>query len=174
MVGVKDEVRRLLVMRHAKAEPVAATDHARRLAARGRRDAEEAGRWARAEGVLPDHAFVSTAARAHETWSAFRLGAGLDLDAELDGGLYSAGPDSAMEVLRTAPAAAATVMIVGHNPTVAHLVHLLDDGDADPGAFAALSAGFPTSALAVLEVDGTWAGLDVATARVAAFHVGAG
>ena len=169
---MKDERRRLVVMRHARAEAVAATDHGRRLVDRGRRDAEEAGRWARVEGVLPDHAFVSTAARAHETWSAFSLGAGLDLEAELDGGLYSAGPDSAMEVLRTAPAQAATVMIVGHNPTMAHLVHLLDDGSADPMSFAALSAGFPTSAVAVLEVAGDWAQLDVAAARITAFHVG--
>ena len=174
MEGVNDEVRRLLVMRHAKAEPVAATDHARRLAERGRRDAEEAGRWARAEGVLPDHAFVSTAARAHETWTAFRLGADLELEAELDGGLYSAGPDSAIEVLRTAPSEAATVMVVGHNPTMAHLVHLLDDGGADPVAFAEVSAGFPTSAVAVLEVGGAWADLEMAAARIVAFHVGAG
>lgn len=172
MVRVNDVVRRLVVMRHAKAEPVAGTDHARRLAPRGRLDAEEAGRWARAAGVLPDHAFVSTAARAHETWTAFRVGAGLDLEAQLDGGLYSAGPDSTLEVLRTAPAEAHTVMIVGHNPTVSHLVHLLDDGDAEPGAFAALSAGFPTAAVAVLAVDAPWTDLDVATARVAAFHVG--
>ena len=54
-------MRRLVVMRHAKAEAVAASDHARRLVERGRQDAAEAGRWARAEGVLPDHAFVSTA-----------------------------------------------------------------------------------------------------------------
>ena len=174
MVDVKDDVRRLVVMRHAKAEPVAATDHARRLVDRGRRDAEEAGRWARAEAVLPDQAFVSTAARAHETWSAFRLGAELALEAELDGGLYSAGPDSALEVLRTAPETASTVMVVGHNPTMAHLVHLLDDGRADPGAFAEVSAGFPTAAVAVLEVSGAWADLEMAAARIVAFHVGTG
>lgn len=171
---MRDDVRRLVVMRHAKAEAVAASDHARRLAERGRRDAEDAGRWARAQGVLPDHAFVSTAARAHETWSAFRIGAALELDAELDAALYSAGPDSALEVLRTAPEDAATVMVVGHNPTMAHLVHLLDDGGADPAAFAELSAGFPTSAVAVLAVPGEWADLEVAAARITAVRVGRG
>jgi len=168
------EGRRLLVMRHAKAEPVAASDHARRLVDRGRRDAAEAGTWARDGGVLPDHAFVSTAARAHETWSSFAASAGLDLEPELDAALYPAGTDSAMEVLRTAPPEAATVMIVGHNPTMAHLVHLLDDGHAEPAAFAEIAAGFPTSALAVLHVPEPWADLDVATARITAFHVGRG
>lgn len=172
--SVNDEVRRLVVMRHAKAEPVAATDHARRLAARGRLDAQEAGRWARAEGVLPDHAFVSTAARTHETWEAFCLGADLDLDPELDGALYAAGPDSAIELLRTAPEASATVMVVGHNPTMAHLVHLLDDGGADPVAFVQVAAGFPTSAVAVLEVAGAWSDLEMASARIVGFHVGSG
>ena len=171
---MSEEVRRLVIMRHAKAEATAASDHERRLTDRGRRDAAEAGRWARGAGVLPDHAFVSTAARAHETWDSFARGAELTLEPDLDSSLYSAGPDSALEVLRTAPAAARTVMVVGHNPTMAHLVHLLDDGSADPGAFAEISAGFPTSAVAVLELPGDWSGLAIAGARVIAFHVGRG
>ena len=165
-------MRRLVVMRHAKAEAVAATDHARRLVERGRRDAADAGAWAREHGVLPDHAFVSDAARAHETWVAFSEAAGLDLEPQLEPGLYSAGPDSTLALLRTAPEAAATVMVVGHNPTMAHLVHLLDDGTADAEAFAEISAGFPTSAVAVLEVETSWAELEVAGARISAFHVG--
>lgn len=171
---MRDDVRRLVVMRHAKAEAVASSDHERRLTDRGRRDAAEAGRWARSAAVLPDHALVSTAARAKETWSAFRTAAGLDLDPELDSGLYSAGPDLALEILRTAPAKVSTVMVVGHNPTMAHLVHLLDDGTADPAAFAEISSGFPTSAVAVLEVHGAWADLEVAGARITGFHAGRG
>jgi phosphohistidine phosphatase len=162
------------VVRHAKAEAVAASDHARRLTDRGTRDAAEAGRWARSAGIRPDHAFVSTAARAHATWSALSAAAGFEIEPELDSGLYSAGPDSAIELLRTAPEAARTVMIVGHNPTMAHLVHLLDDGSADPEAFAEISAGFPTCAIAVLDVSGRWSDLDLASARITGFHVGRG
>jgi len=171
---VNDEVRRLVVMRHAKAEAVAPSDHQRSLTSRGHRDAAEAGHWARAAGVLPDHAFVSTAARAHETWESFAAAAELDVRPDLDSALYSAGPDTAMAVLRTAPADASTVMIVGHNPTMAHLVHLLDDGSADPEAFAEVSAGFPTSAVAVLEVPSPWSSLEIAGARISGFHVGRG
>jgi phosphohistidine phosphatase len=169
---VREDQRRLLVMRHAKAEAVAATDHARRLTERGRQDAAEAGRWARTTGYIPDHAIVSDAVRAHETWSAFSTSADLGIEPELDSGLYSAGPDAAIEILRTAPAHARTLMVVGHNPTMAHLVHLLDDGSADPEAFNEITAGFPTSALAVLEVPGEWADLEIAGARISAFHVG--
>jgi phosphohistidine phosphatase len=55
---------------------------------------------------------------------------------------------------------------------MAHLVHLLDDGSADPEAFAEISAGFPTCAVAVLDVPGQWADLEIAGARIAAYHVG--
>lgn len=170
----EDEARRLVVMRHAKAEAVAASDHERRLTSRGTQDAAEAGEWARSAGVLPDHAFVSPAARAHETWSAFSTAAELDVEPQLEPALYSAGPDGAIEVLRTAPVAARTVMVVGHNPTMAQLVHLLDDGGADPAAFAEIMAGFPTCAVAVLEVSGEWGDLEVAGARITDFHVGRG
>lgn len=169
-----DDLRHLLVLRHGKAEAVAASDHARRLTDRGRRDATEAGQWARSAGFVPDHAFVSTASRAHDTWLAFSEGADLDVEPQLEPALYTAGPDGALEVLRAAPPEAQTVIVVGHNPTMAHLVHLLDDGSADPDAFAQISAGFPTGALAVLEVTGNWPALDIAGARIAAFHVGRG
>lgn len=166
--------RRLLVMRHAKAEAMAATDHARLLTQRGCADATEAGRWARAAGVLPDHAFVSDAARAAETWRCFREGAGFELEAVSDPAVYAAGTEAAIEILRTAPPAAATVMIVGHNPTMAQLVHLLDDGGADGDAFRAVSEGFPTCTVAVLEVPGEWAALDLGGARLVDHHVGRG
>ena len=50
-------------MRHAKAEPYAASDYARELTARGRADANDAGAYLAAERVVPDYAVVSTAVR---------------------------------------------------------------------------------------------------------------
>lgn len=159
-------------MRHAKAEPIASSDHERRLTGRGHSDAAEAGQWACSVGLVPDHVFVSSAARAVETWRDFAEAAGIDLDVEPEPALFSAGTDAAIEVLRTAPADASTVMLVGHNPTMEQLVHLLDDGSAEPEVFTEISTGFPTSAIAVLEVEGEWADLDVAGARITDFHVG--
>jgi len=69
---------------------------------------------------------------------------------------------------------AGTVLLIGHNPTMAYLVHLLDDGSADADLFARVSAGFPTSALAVLDVPCSWSDLDVGGARITGFHVGRG
>lgn len=161
-------------MRHGKAEAFAASDHARELTRRGVADATEAGEWARETGALPDHALVSSAARTKGTWQAFCDGSGCDVEAVVDPGLYSGDSDAVLEILRDAPAEAHRVMVVGHNPTMAHLVHLLDDGGADPEVFAQVSAGYPTSALTVLQVEGSWDELDVAGARIKAFHVGRG
>jgi phosphohistidine phosphatase len=167
---VSANLRRLLVMRHAKTEAVAASDHARRLTERGRRDATAAGRWARSVHLLPEYAVVSDATRTRETWSLFALSAGLELEAHLEPSLYAAGPEGSLAVLRTIPAEVSTGMVVGHNPTVAQLVHLLDDGTADPDAFRQLGAGFVPGSVAVLELTDGWSGLGVATARIVRFH----
>ena len=43
--------RRLVIVRHAKAEATAPSDHERALAARGRSDAGAAGRWLGEQGI---------------------------------------------------------------------------------------------------------------------------
>ncbi len=161
-------------MRHAKAETFAAEDHARVLTERGRRDAVEAGIWLAARDCVPDHALLSTAARTRGTWDAVATGSRATAEVHADASLYTAEPETALEVLRSAPADARTVMLVGHNPTVAYLVHLLDSGDPDPEAFRQLAEGYPTAALSVLEVEGDWADLVEGSAHLVAFHVGHG
>jgi phosphohistidine phosphatase len=171
---VQQDSRRLVVVRHSKAEQAGETDHARRLIDRGRSDAEAAGRWLAEKNVVPDHALVSAAPRARETWDALSAGAGWSVEPVLDEGLYSAGPDTALDLIRGTPADAGVVVVVGHNPTIAQLAQLLDDGEGDPEACTAMASGFPTSAVAVFEYDGAWADLDLTSARLVAFHVGRG
>lgn len=166
--------RRLIVMRHAKAEQFGTSDHERVLARRGEADARAAGVWAAASGVLPDHVVVSSAARTQGTWAGFVEGSGATVAPVTDRALYAAGTDGALEIIRSAPQDAGTLMLVGHNPTMEYLVHLLDDGEADPDLFARISAGYPTSALTVLEIAGDWSDVDVGTARIVDFHVARG
>jgi phosphohistidine phosphatase len=167
-------MRELIVMRHAKAEAFASSDHDRELTARGVADATEAGRWAGEHGVVPDHALVSSAARARGTWEAFRDGSGCGCEPVVDAGIYAAGTDAALEILRTAPDDARRLMILGHNPTMASLVHLLDDGGADQALFARVASEYPTAALTVLRVESAWSELEVGGARITGFHVGRG
>ncbi len=159
-------------MRHAKAEQFADSDHERRLEARGTRDAVDAGSWLALQEVPVEHALVSSAARALDTWEAVREGAAWDFDPDVDASLYAAGTDTALDVLRSLSDEVGGVLLVGHNPTVASLAQLLDDGEGDEDAVAEMSQGFPTCALVVLAYDGDWVDLDLGSARVTGFHVG--
>lgn len=161
-------------MRHAKAEPFAAADNERALTERGRRDAVEAGLWLAAAGVEPDYALVSSAARTTGTWEAMAHGLRSAAEVTFDEALYSAGPETMLDTIRAVPIDATTVIVVGHNPTVAYLAHSLDDGTPDEDAFREMSEGYPTAALTVLDVPVAWHEVGDATCHITAFHVGQG
>lgn len=158
-------------MRHAKAEQVGRSDLERPLAERGLADAAAAGRWLAGQGFAPDQVLVSAATRTRQTWAAVAAGAGWAPPASFDEGLYAAGPETALDLIRAVPEQTGTLLVIGHNPTVAQLAQMLDDGGGDAGAMQQMTLGFPTNALAVLRHDDEWASLDVATARLTAFHV---
>jgi phosphohistidine phosphatase len=163
---------RIAVIRHAKAEQDGPSDFERPLAERGHDDAREGGRWLAGVGVTPDRALVSAALRARETWESLADGAGWDVEPELDRSLYSASPETVLDLLRSLPDEVGTVVVVGHNPTTGTLAQLLDDGDGDEAAGQEMTAGFPTCAIAVFTYDGGWADLDFPGASLSAFHVG--
>ncbi|GAA4691483.1 histidine phosphatase family protein [Nocardioides nanhaiensis] len=166
--------RTLVVMRHAKAEQAAPTDAERPLAERGHVDAEAAGRWLAEQGVHPDAALVSAARRTEETYAAVARGAGWDLAPTLEPGLYAAGPEAAVDLVRLVDDEVRTLVVIGHNPTMGSLALLLDDGTGDADASAVAAQGFPTSALVVFAYDGSWADLAPGTASLTASHVGRG
>ena len=113
---------------------------------------------------------VSAAKRAVRTWEAVSTGAGWDVEPDVDRALYHADPDSALDLVRLVEPDAATVVVVGHNPTVASLAQLLDDGDGDPVAGVAMAGGFPAGSVAVFRFSGAWSDLGWATAELLAFH----
>jgi phosphohistidine phosphatase len=163
--------RRLLLIRHAKAGP-ARSDADRPLTDEGVRSAEATGAWLAREGPSPDHALVSAARRAVETWDAVCRGAGWELEPELSQALYTAEPDTALDLVREA-GDASTLSLVGHNPTMGSLAQLLDDGDGEPESGTELATtGFPAGAVAVFEHDGAWSDLTWAGARLLAYHSG--
>lgn len=161
-------------MRHSKAEQSGPSDFERELSDRGVVDATEAGQWLANRGIEPDQALVSTAVRAQQTWEAVNEGGGWDLEGTVDDTLYEAGTESALDLVRETDPAVQTLVVVGHNPTMASLATLLDDGEGDDEAGNEVAVGFPASALAVFSYDGDWADLDEASASVVAFHVGRG
>ncbi|MGH3470484.1 MAG: SixA phosphatase family protein [Nocardioidaceae bacterium] len=143
--------RRLVVMRHAKTEQFASNDRGRRLTGRGRRDATQAGRWLSTHGVVPDFVLISSATRAVGTWERVREGLGTSPRVRMLEELYSASVDDALELCALAPDSAVTVLMIGHNPTMAELAQALQREPQEKWA-----PHLPTSGLAVLDCDAAW------------------
>jgi phosphohistidine phosphatase len=161
------------VLRHAKAAPQGRDDRSRPITARGRRQAAEVGRYVAGSPVTdvatPELVVSSPARRALQT--AELVVAELDGRVELrvEHRLYDALPDDVVDILRELGDDPASVLVVGHNPTVHELALLLVDGE-DAGR-SRLEAGFPTAALAVVAVGTTsWTRLTTGTGTLLDLH----
>ena len=64
-----------------------------------------------------------------------------------------------------------SLLVVGHEPTVSEVALGLAGQGSDPGALGAIALKFPTSGIAVLQVPGPWAGLELGGAELRSFHV---
>lgn len=163
--------RRLVVLRHAKSDwPIGVPDHDRPLGRRGRRDAVAAGQWVSEHVGAPDLAVVSTARRTRETWELAAAELGRGPDVRLDDRVYEATVRDLLEVLAEVPKDTTCVLLVGHNPGVQELVLALTGPADDEGRLLA-ETKYPTSGLAVLEVECKWPDLAPGRARLTDFVV---
>lgn len=152
--------RRLVLLRHAKAEPDGPTDALRPLALVGRRQASSVGAGLAAAGLVPDVVLVSSAVRTRQTWDLVRAGLGQAVpDAEVTDRLYEAAPSDVLELVRGVDAAVTTVLVVGHEPTMSSLAATLAGPGSADAAVATVRRGLSTGSYALLEVS-DWAGLD--------------
>ncbi len=158
---------RLLLFRHAKAERTqpGSSDHERALTQSGRKQAAGMGA-AIAENGPVDLVLCSDARRAKETWDVASAAIGNAPEVRLLRSLYEA--DSYLPILRKEGGDAATILLVGHNPSM-HETALSLTVDLATAEGAILAVRFPKGALAVLDFDGSWAALGPAQARLAAF-----
>jgi phosphohistidine phosphatase len=156
----------LLLVRHAKAVGEAPSDAERALAPRGVRDAAAAGRWLLDHGLAPDHALVSPAIRAVQTWDSMSERFRDVPPAVTDDRIYENSIESLLSVVHDTAESLRTVAIVGHNPSMHALAAGLDDGDADSDVRASIRHAFPTMGIAVVDVTGGWADLELGTARL--------
>jgi phosphohistidine phosphatase len=82
--------------------------------------------------------------------------------------LYAASSDELLARIRLVPDAVASVMLIGHNPSLQQLgLVLASAGDE----LERLEAKFPTGALATLALPKTWGRLAPADAKLAAYVV---
>ena len=139
--------RRLILLRHAKSDWSGdEADVARPLARRGRRQAPEAGRWLATNIGRIDLAVVSPANRARTTWDLVSAELPVPPPTRIDERVYGASDDELLDVVRELPDHVATAVLVGHNPGLEELASLLT------GEWTSM----PTSALAVITVQGSW------------------
>jgi phosphohistidine phosphatase len=153
--------RQLLVMRHAQAEHGLGPDQDRARTAEGCAEATAAGERLVAAGLVPDLVICSTARRAHQTWEYVQAALPRPVVVDFDKSLYGAGVDEVVELVTVVPDKRRTVLLVGHNPTMAQLAaHLAGafDGadDAEAGGAASAVVSFPPGSVAVLELDVAW------------------
>lgn len=163
--------RTLVLLRHGKsAYPPGVDDHQRPLAPRGRREAALAGGWI--AGNLPaiDHVICSTAERTRQTLTATGLLTPATL-LDFTDTIYEAYPTELLELVAAANPTDRTLLLVGHGPGVPMLAEELAGPGSNRAALGELSTKFPTSAIAVLAVDGLWSAVGPGTTRLVDFVI---
>ncbi len=157
----------LIVMRHAKSSwSTNDPDHRRPLAARGLRDAAVAG------AILSEYSIgsvlSSSSTRTRETWRAAEASGARAGSVTFTDTLYGAWADTIVDLLRELDETVGTAMVLGHEPTMSSLIDML----AEPSELADEAVRhYPTSALAVLEIDCAWAALAPGRGRVVRFEI---
>ena len=163
--------RTLVLLRHGKsAYPPGVDDHQRPLAPRGRREAALAGAWIAAHLPAIDHVICSTAERTRQTLTATGIVTPTAL-VDFTDSIYEAYPDELLELVAAANPSDRALLLIGHAPGVPMLAEELAGPGSNRAALGELGAKFPTSAIAVLSVDGDWADVGPATTRLLEFVI---
>jgi phosphohistidine phosphatase len=169
LTGVTAGERTLVLMRHAKSDyPNGVPDHDRPLASRGIREGALAGDWLRANIPAIDLVLCSSATRTRQTLERTGISAAVTYSERL----YGATPGTMIDEINQVPDDVVTLMVVGHEPTMSQVSLWLADPDrSDPEAADRIAIKYPTSAIAVLTVPGSWAALELGGAALTSFHV---
>ena len=156
-------------MRHAKSDyPNGVADHDRPLAPRGIREAGLAGEWLRAHVPAVDLVQCSSATRTRQTLERTDVAAPVAYSERL----YGATPGTLIAEINQVTDEIATLLVIGHEPTMSQVALGLADPDrSDRAAADQISIKYPTSAIAVLRVPGSWSALELGGAELTSFHV---
>jgi phosphohistidine phosphatase len=166
-------LRRLLLFRHAKAEPGGPEldDHDRALTERGHDDAAAMTRLIKRKGYVPSRILCSTSTRTRQTVEP--LLQEWPLPVEWQGALYLASPGKIIAMAQDAGSADNVVMLVGHNPGLEQAAAMLARDPIKPAERDfqdLLEEKFPTAALAVLDFEiESWRRLSPASGKLVDF-----
>lgn len=166
-------MKRLLLLRHAKAEGQAADDHKRALIDRGKKDSARIGRFLREEAYIPDLVLSSDAKRTHETLDHLLPELGAKVPVQYQHELYLAEPEVILSAIRRAPDKSGVLMVVGHNPGLEQCALALASVPLEKKLrkrYDTMDEKFPTCAIAVIdfEID-NWRGVTPGRGDIDAF-----
>jgi phosphohistidine phosphatase len=166
---VSDNDRTLVLLRHAKsAYPDGVADHERPLAPRGEREAGLAGDWLRTHLPAIDAVLCSTATRTRETLAR----TGIDAPVRYVERLYDATAGTVIDEINGVSVDVSVLLVIGHEPTMTEVaLGLANPETTNAEAAERISTKFPTSAMAVLRLNGSWTDLELGSAQLADFHV---
>lgn len=162
-------MKRLYLLRHAKAKRDDIEDSERPLTKRGRADAARLAKWMARHGAVPELVLCSPARRAEETWTL--LSARLDHECRLRllKSLYNATQATLLARIRSVPTSVDSVLVVGHNPGLENLALRLAGAGSNKRAHGRLQKKFPAGAVAAFETDlAGWRDLGDGSARLVA------
>ena len=147
------EPRRLILLRHAKAEHHGGvSDEMRPLSPNGRKQAAMVGTLMAQAGLAPDVALCSSAVRTRQTYELLAKNLGNTPQIAYSEDLYGAGLSGTLAVIAEARPWARTVLVVGHEPVMSGVASVLAGEGSDPAPRARVRLRVPTGAGSVLEV----------------------
>jgi phosphohistidine phosphatase len=149
-------MKRLLLLRHGKAEGTASDDRKRALIPRGKTDSARMGRFLHDDAYVPDAVLCSNAARTRQTLDAVLPELHAKPDVKYLAELYLAEPELIFSLIRKASDRIQSLMIVGHNPGLEQCALALAAVPLEKKLrkrYDVMDEKFPTCALAVIDFE---------------------
>ena len=139
----------LFLLRHAKSSWASnhLSDFDRPLNNRGRRNAVDLGESFFEKKLKIDHVLCSPSARTKETFDIIQSISNFALDHKFIDSIYHSSVGNLIEILSQINLETASVMIVGHNPSMHLMTELLANQTIDK---------FPTCTLAQIKIVDSW------------------
>lgn len=166
-------MKRLLLLRHAKAEGAAADDRKRALIDRGRKDSARMGRFLRKEVYVPDLILCSDSTRTRETLNVALPELGTPPPVQFLHELYLAESELIISIIRRAPEKCGVLMVIGHNPGLEQCALALASMPLEKKLrkrYDSMDEKFPTGALAVIDFEvAKWGDIGPGTGELYAF-----
>lgn len=152
-----------MLLRHAKSDwkEEGLIDIERPLSSRGKKNAAKLGKWLESHNLMPDLIICSPAQRAQQTLK--RICSECSANSIIVDELYLADYKQLLKVLAETPNAE-RVMLIGHNPGLEDLLHMLTNGNGEQTVQL-----FPTCALAHLVLPDDWKNIQAESAKLQQF-----